>query len=145
MPYPRASHSSVAINNIIYVFGGHSSNPSNVLSSVIAFDATLTSINDDLKDVVPDRNKLYQNYPNPFNGNTTIEFGLNQGSVINLSVYDIQGKLITELSNDNFPPGLHKVIWDGKNDSNKKVSSGTYLVIMNSENQIQKRKILYLK
>ena len=145
MPYARASHATAVYNNEIYVFGGNGTNPSNVLSSVIAFDATLTNIENKLSDLLPIENKLFQNYPNPFNGITTIEFELTKASFINLSVYNTQGKKIKEIINENVSAGLHKIKWNGLNGFNTKVSSGTYLLILQSDKNIQKRKILYLK
>lgn len=145
MPYARASHATAVYNDNIYVFGGHGTNPSNVLSSVVAFDVTITSIDNDFPDLLPTENKLFQNYPNPFNGRTTIKFELTNGSMINLSVYNTQGQRIKELINEFVPAGLHKIKWNGLNEINTKVSSGAYLLVLTSENYIQKRKILYLK
>lgn len=145
MPYARATHMTAVHNDVIYVFGGHGSNPSNVFSSVIAFDASLTSIDDNLPDLIPTENKLFQNYPNPFNGSTTIEFELAKASLINLSVYDTKGQKIKEIINEFVNSGLHKIKWNGLNEFNTKVSSGTYLIILKSEKNIQNRKILYLK
>ena len=144
MPYPRASHTAVAHNNIIYVFGGHGTNPSNVFSSVMAFDATLTSI-DDLNDIVPEKNKLYQNYPNPFNGITTFEFEINKAGLVSLSIYNTLGQNIAEIENAYFPAGRHQIKWDAVNKTKKSISSGVYLLVLKKENHILKRKITYLK
>lgn len=145
LPEPRASHTSVIHDNIIYVFGGHSTNPSGILSTVVVFDASVTSIEGIINPVFPDQIKLHQNYPNPFNGNTKIRFELNKNSTVNISIYDVKGQFIKELTNNFYQTGIHNIIWNGKNAIDKEVSSGTYLVVLKSDNQIQKRKILYLK
>jgi len=65
---------------------------------------------------------LYQNYPNPFNPVTSIEFFLPKQSLVNLKVYDIVGKEIATLVNNDFrKEGLHRVNFDGSN-----LSSGIY-------------------
>jgi hypothetical protein len=65
---------------------------------------------------------LYQNYPNPFNPSTSIEFFLPKQSLVTLKVYDIVGKeLATLVNNDIRKEGLHSVNFDGSN-----LSSGIY-------------------
>lgn len=65
---------------------------------------------------------LYQNYPNPFNPSTSIEFFLPKQSLVTLKVYDIVGKEIATLVNNNVrKEGLHSVNFDGSN-----LSSGIY-------------------
>lgn len=65
---------------------------------------------------------LYQNYPNPFNPSTSIEFYLPKQSLVSLKVYDIIGKEIaTLINNETRKEGLHGVSFDGSN-----LSSGIY-------------------
>jgi hypothetical protein len=69
---------------------------------------------------------LYSNYPNPFNPSTTIEFSLPKESNVELSVYNIRGQKVKTLVKDEFESGKHSVIWFGKDNNNKKCSSGIY-------------------
>lgn len=86
------------------------------------------------KDVaVPEKNNdnlpkfnLAPNYPNPFNPSTTIEFNLVENSEIELSLFDINGRKITELKKGVLAKGTHKVVWKGTNYEGKKVASGIY-------------------
>ncbi len=65
---------------------------------------------------------LYQNYPNPFNPSTSIEFFLPKQSAVTLRVYDIVGKEIaTLINNDKRKEGFHQINFDGSN-----LSSGIY-------------------
>jgi hypothetical protein len=50
---------------------------------------------------------LSQNYPNPFNPSTTIKFELPRASLVNLSVFDILGRVVSVLVNDRREAGVH--------------------------------------
>jgi Tol biopolymer transport system component len=70
---------------------------------------------------------LLGNYPNPFNPSTTIQFSLKTAGKVNLSVYNAAGQKIRELvPNAVMTPGVHHVLWDGRDDSGRPVSSGVY-------------------
>ena len=66
------------------------------------------------------------NYPNPFNPSTTIEFSIQNDSEINLSIFNIKGQKIKNLTTDIFSIGTHSIIWNGDNEIGKPVSSGIY-------------------
>ncbi|MHA2099207.1 MAG: T9SS type A sorting domain-containing protein, partial [Candidatus Kariarchaeaceae archaeon] len=69
-----------------------------------------------------------QNYPNPFNPTTTISYSLPVQSRIKIQVYDITGRLINTLLNTDQNAGKHHIIWNGRNSSNKQVSTGIYFL-----------------
>jgi len=56
--------------------------------------------------------EINQIYPNPFNPTTTIHYGLNQNANIQVSIYDINGRLITTLINEFQIAGYHFITWD---------------------------------
>ncbi|MBX7043345.1 MAG: T9SS type A sorting domain-containing protein [Ignavibacteria bacterium] len=65
--------------------------------------------------------ELMQNYPNPFNPSTVISFGLKDASSVKLSVFDMSGRELAVLVNQNLMPGNHSFKWDASN-----LASGTY-------------------
>lgn len=68
------------------------------------------------------------NYPNPFNPSTTILFNLPAADRISVQIVDVQGKVVrTLLPGQTMSSGLHRLAWDGTNDSGLQVSSGLYL------------------
>jgi len=69
---------------------------------------------------------LYQNYPNPFNPTTTISYQINQSGKVALSIYNIKGEKIKTLINEFKQTGKHAVVWNGKDNNGKTVSSGVY-------------------
>jgi len=91
-----------------------------------------------VKDETEDRGKpsefaLSQNYPNPFNPATIIPFTVhgeqktvNSSIRTTLTIYNILGQKVRTLVDEDKVPGEYQVVWDGKNDSGKKVGSGIY-------------------
>ena len=71
---------------------------------------------------VPEGFLLGQNYPNPFNPSTTIQYQLANGGRVQLNVFDVRGRLIQTLVDEERPAGTHEVNWDAA-----RLASGTYL------------------
>ncbi len=76
---------------------------------------------------IPEAFRLEQNYPNPFNPSTTIAFEVPGPSVVRLMVFDILGREVVTLLNEERPAGRFSVRWDGSNSLGGKVGSGVYL------------------
>jgi parallel beta-helix repeat protein len=78
--------------------------------------------------------QLFQNYPNPFNSSTVIWYHLPdvgfQPAEVEITIYNLLGKLVKTLVKERQYPGEHKVLWDGKDDSGKEVASGIYFYRM---------------
>lgn len=72
-------------------------------------------------ELIPQTTFLNQNYPNPFNPNTTISYQLPVDGKVKLSIYNMNGKKIITLVNDNLSAGYHTVNWDASG-----FSSGIY-------------------
>jgi parallel beta-helix repeat protein len=74
--------------------------------------------------------QLFQNYPNPFNSSTLIWYHLPdvgyQPAEVEITIYNLLGKVVRILVKTRQYPGEHKVLWDGKDDSGKEVGSGIY-------------------
>ena len=75
---------------------------------------------------IPERYELSQNYPNPFNPTTQIKFALPKESQVKLTVYDVLGRQIAVLLDEQRAAGFFIVEWDGTNSFGSKVSSGVY-------------------
>jgi len=96
--------------------------------------------------VIINNNFKCNNYPNPFNPTTTIYFSIQNGSKIELSIYNIKGQKIRSLLNDQISSGNHSIVWNGKDDSDKKVSSGVYLYKLHVNDKAElNKKCLLLK
>ncbi len=93
-------------------------------------------IAENYSDLTPDEYALYTAYPNPFNPITNIKIDIPENSHIKLTVFDLSGRLVAELMNQNITAGTHKAIWNGKDNKGRQVSSGVYLyTIMATSNE----------
>jgi hypothetical protein len=90
-------------------------------------------------------NHLYQNVPNPFNPSTTVRYELRGPGIVSLVVYDVAGRMVKRLVDENKPGGVHTVTWDGTSESGSRVSSGIYFYKLETINYVQTRKIVLLK
>ncbi len=77
--------------------------------------------------------KLLKSWPNPFKQSTRFEFYLNQSDHINVSVYDLTGKRVRTISDRFYEVGSYSLNWDGKDERNKKVPSGVYILRLSSK------------
>ncbi len=85
------------------------------------------------------------NYPNPFNPSTTIYFGLQEASQVNLKVYDILGREVNCLVSRFMPAGEHQVEWNGTNSRGEQLASGMYFYRLQMGQQVQTRKMVLIK
>lgn len=89
---------------------------------------------------VPSKYFLYQNYPNPFNPNTNIKFDIPNSGMVKLYVYDITGKIVSTLVNDNISAGSYTYSFNAEG-----LSSGIYFYKIESENFTDIRKMIMVK
>jgi hypothetical protein len=93
----------------------------------------------------PERMNLFPNYPNPFNPNTYIRLYLPQSTFLQLQVYDMSGQLVRQLVSGFAAAGNYVYQWDGRDDRNISLSSGTYIVILKADGQHFQQKIQLIK
>ena len=78
-------------------------------------------------------------YPNPFNSNTRFIFGLPEAGVVNISIYDLEGREITS-SSRRFEAGRHNFSWKADNKT-----AGTYFLKVQMNGQTKTQKLLLVK
>ncbi len=88
---------------------------------------------------------LYQNYPNPFNSSTTISYHLQCPTHVLIRVFNILGQEITTLIDSDQPRGPHSTMWNATNRNNHPVSTGNYILRIQTRNGLESRKMLFLK
>ena len=94
---------------------------------------------------VPELFILYQNYPNPFNPMTKIVYDLPNDEWVNVVIYDVKGRKIRSLVNQNQKLGRYEIRWDGRNDFGEKVSAGLFVYSIQAGIFHSTKKMLLLK
>ncbi len=84
--------------------------------------------------------QLYQNYPNPFNPSTKINYSIPWTSLVILKVYDILGKEVATLINEEKSVGNYKVEFNASN-----LSSGIYFYRMQAGSFVSTKKFILLR
>ena len=90
--------------------------------------------------IAPAEFSLEQNYPNPFNPSTEIKFSIPQTTNVTLRVFDIMGREVVTLIDEQMEAGKHSLVFNAAN-----LSSGVYYYTIITENFIQTKKMLLLK
>ncbi|MBZ0203364.1 MAG: T9SS type A sorting domain-containing protein, partial [Ignavibacteria bacterium] len=93
-----------------------------------------------ISNVIPGNYALYQNYPNPFNPNTKIKFAIPKASFVKLAVYDMLGREVDNLVNEQLSPGTYEVSWNAL-----KFSSGIYLYKISTNDFSMVKKMSVIK
>ena len=98
-----------------------------------------------INSTIPNGYELFQNYPNPFNPMTKLKFSIplsveTTRRVVSLRIYDVLGKEIAVLVNENLKPGIYEIEWDASN-----IPSGVYFYSLITSEFTQTKKMVVLK
>lgn len=155
IPEPAGTEQFVSIDNLnpgqiyftaikSYDMSGNASVISNIDSAEARINIS-TDIDDDMNNGLPGSFALGQNYPNPFNPTTSINFSLPRQSLVDLSVYNIEGKKVATLITGDYPAGEHSIEWDGTTSSGRPAATGVYFYRLTSESYSDTKKMVMLK
>ena len=115
-----------------------------VLSEAGEFIVANTSLSI-ASEIIPEVFALHQNYPNPFNPITSLRYDLPQDGLVNITIYDMMGRIVKTLVNGSQTAGHKSIQWDATNDRNESVSAGLYLYTIQAEEYRKTRKMILLK
>jgi hypothetical protein len=119
---------------VIYTDGNQ---PNRVPIAILDLEAEV-SVNEDF---VPEEFFLSQNYPNPFNPSTTIKFGLNKQAEVSLRIYDVLGREVAFLINNEVKAaGTYEVTFNASG-----LASGTYIYKLTANGQTISQKMILMK
>jgi len=99
---------------------------SGLQSIAMRTDSLVVSVGDETAGTIPETFSLSRNYPNPFNPSTQMQFGLPEESRVTLGIFDVTGREIARLVDDNRSAGFHSVTWNGRNTDGLAMASGVY-------------------
>ena len=88
---------------------------------------------------------LYQAYPNPFNPSTKIEYEVGSVGNVKIDIYNLKGELVNTVVNGWHNLGSHNVVWNGKDNKNMQVPSGTYIYRLTSAGVAFSKTVTFVK
>ncbi len=101
---------------------------------------TITGVGSQVTLNVPQKYELFQNYPNPFNPSTKINFDIPKAGIVTLKIYDLTGREITQLVNDNMSAGNYSIDFNAAN-----IASGVYFYRLEAADFVQSKRMVLLK
>ena len=96
-------------------------------------------------EILPITYNLYNAYPNPFNPVTTLRYDLPEDAMVNITIFDMMGRVIKTIVNSQQNAGFKSVRWNATNDYGKPVSAGIYLYMIQAGEYRQTRKMVLVK
>jgi hypothetical protein len=100
----------------------------------------MTGIEKDMQNALPKEYSLAQNYPNPFNPSTMINYSMPKTGLVTIKVYNILGKEIATLVNEQKTAGNYSVKFTAS-----RYASGVYFYRMQAGSFIETKKLILLK
>ena len=98
-----------------------------------------------IEDIMPITYHLYSAYPNPFNPTTTLDYDLPEDALVNITIYDMMGRVVKTMVNSQQNAGFKSVRWNATNDKGAPVSAGLYLYMIEAGQYRQTKKMVLLK
>lgn len=94
---------------------------------------------------IPMITSLRSPFPNPFNPDLSIPYDLATPAMVKIDVYNCKGQLVKSLVNESKQAASYRVVWNGKDNQDRRVSSGTYIVRMQAGKYESSRKVVMVK
>ena len=89
--------------------------------------------------------QILPNYPNPFNPVTTLHYDLPKDGLVNITIYDMMGRIVNNLVSNQQRAGYKSIQWNATNEQGHPVSAGLYLYTIEAGEFRQTKKIVLLK
>jgi len=125
--------------------------------SAVCCDGDFTSTNSDVVSVMltvmdvasadnlPESFRLHQNFPNPFNPVTQIRYDLQSSENVSINIYNVIGKHIKSLINENQDAGYQSIYWNATDASGQSVPAGMYIYTIQAGDFRETKKMVLLK
>jgi hypothetical protein len=112
----------------------------NALADLYNPAGIVLDVEQDALSAIPEEYSLSHNYPNPFNPSTKINYTVPQQSRVTIKVYDMLGREVATLVDENHPAGRYTVTFDGS-----ALASGIYIYRMSSGSKVMSHKLMLIK
>jgi len=98
-----------------------------------------------IDETLPITYNLHNAYPNPFNPVTTLRYDLPEDALVNITIYDMMGRIVSNLVSSQQNAGYKSIQWNATNNAGQPVSAGLYLYTIQAGKFRQTKKMLLLK
>ena len=134
--------SVVSCDWTVYATDGIDTTKSNDIWSITLDASDVLSVDGEL---LPTEFALHQNYPNPFNPTTSLRYDLPKDSHVLITIYDIRGRKVKTLINENQNAGYQITQWNATNEFGQPISAGMYIYAMQAGDFRTVKKMILLK
>ena len=110
----------------------------------VRMDPSCTAVADQ-SGQIPMNFAMHPAYPNPFNPETHVAFDLPRAGQVNLEVYDVRGRRVRQLIDEDLAAGRYAETWDGLDEQGITVASGLYFIRFVCDDYVKTRKVILLK
>ena len=93
----------------------------------------------------PAATALHPVFPNPFNPQATVRFDLARAGRARVTVFDLAGRRVRTLCDDDLPAGAYTRVWDGRDDNGQPLPSGTYYARLTANGGNEMRKMALIR
>jgi hypothetical protein len=94
---------------------------------------------------VPVHVEIEGNFPNPFNSQTVIRFATPAQGLVTMRVFDLSGRLVRTLANEEMAAANHSIVWDGTNSNGQPLGAGVYFCRLEAQGQVLTQKIMMVE
>jgi len=127
----RPNASAIQVINALKATASNAGSPNNLIGwgtiDAVAAINYISATDSHGDGPLPTSYRLDHNYPNPFNPKTTIRYTVSGPSLVTLKVYDMLGREVTTLVDENQFAKTYSAVWDGTDSKGQSVASGVYL------------------
>ena len=119
-----------------------------VMSDICWTDTISFAIGEQLiidEESIPKEFSLNNSYPNPFNPITTLSYELPKNAMVNITIFDLMGRIVNNLVSIRQDAGYKSIKWNGTNNQGQLVSAGLYLYTIQAGEYRQTKKMILLK
>jgi hypothetical protein len=94
---------------------------------------------------IPERTALSLPAPNPFRGAAWVELAMARPGAARVEVFSVDGRRVRTLADRAFEPGIHRLVWDGRDDHGRGLGTGVYFLRAAADRQVFMRRVTLLK
>jgi len=94
---------------------------------------------------VPVQVQIEGNYPNPFSSQTVIRFATPAQGLVTMRVFDLSGRLVRTLANEDMAAANHSIVWDGTDSNGQPLGAGVYFCRLEAQGQVLTQKIMMVE